>query len=402
MPMTASSLAHNLAYRDFPERKAAPSAAGLRVALFSGNYNCVRDGANRALNRLVAHLIARGAAVRVYSPTAPVPAFPPAGDLVSVPSIGIPGRPEYRIALGLPAAIRRDIAAFAPTHFHVSCPDFLGMRAVAFARTLGVPVIASMHTRFETYPSYYGLDFLTGTIKRRLTRFYSRSNHVLAPNPQCAEDLGEFGATAERLHIWGRGVDRSVFSPGRRDEAWRTAQGYGEDDPVILFFGRLVQEKGLDVFAATIAELERRGRHVRPLFVGEGPARAWVEEKLPDAVFTGHLDGMDLGRAVASADILVNPSVTEAFGNVNLEAMASGLAVVSADVGSAQALIENGKQGLLVEPKDPNAYADAVETLIRFPARRKRLAQAAAEASAAYNWSDILDSVISVYRLAAA
>ena len=398
--MTASSLAHDLACRDFPVRSAAPSAAGLRIALFSGNYNCVRDGSNRALNRLVAHLIARGAAVRVYSPTAPVPAFPPAGDLVSVPSIGIPGRPEYRIALGLPAAIRRDIVAFQPTHFHVSCPDFLGMRAISLAKSLGVPVVTSMHTRFETYPSYYGLDFLTAPIKRRLTKFYSRSDHVLAPNPQCAADLAEFGATGERLHIWGRGVDRSVFSPAMRDESWRLAQGYAEDEPVILFFGRLVQEKGLDVFAATIAELARRGRRVRPLFVGEGPARAWVAEKLPGAVFSGHLDGQNLGRAVASADILVNPSVTEAFGNVNLEAMASGLAVVSADVGSAQALIENGKQGLLVEPKDPNAYADAVETLIRFPARRKRLAQAASAASQAYNWPHILDSVISVYRLA--
>src|SRR3954470_10032740 len=116
----APSLALPLAYPDLPGAEAAPSAEGLRVALFSGNYNCVRDGANRALNRLVAHLIARGAAVRVYSPTAPVAAFPPAGDLVSVPSIGIPGRPEYRMALGLPASIRRDIVDFAPTHFHLS------------------------------------------------------------------------------------------------------------------------------------------------------------------------------------------------------------------------------------------------------------------------------------------
>jgi glycosyltransferase involved in cell wall biosynthesis len=396
--MTASSLAHDLAYRDFPAGPAVPSAAGLRVALFSGNYNCVRDGSNRALNRLVAHLIARGAAVRVYSPTAPVPAFPPAGDLVSVPSIGIPGRPEYRIALGLPAATRRDIVAFGPTHFHMSCPDFLGMRAIAFAKSLGVPVVTSMHTRFETYPSYYGLDFLTGAIKRRLTKFYSRSDHVLAPNPQCAADLAEFGATSERLHIWGRGVDRSVFSPARRDESWRLAQGYAEDELVILFFGRLVQEKGLDVFAATIAELARRGRHVRPLFVGDGPARAWVEEKLPGAVFAGHLDGQNLGRAIASADILVNPSVTEAFGNVNLEAMASGLAVVSADVGSAQALIEDGRSGLLVPPEEAPAYADAVEKLIDSPGRRRALAVAALAVSATYVWADILDGVILAYQ----
>jgi glycosyltransferase involved in cell wall biosynthesis len=397
----ASRLARHLAYRDPSESAAAASAEGLRIALFSGNYNCVRDGSNRALNRLVAHLIARGAAVRVYSPTISKPAFSPAGDLVSVPSIGIPGRSEYRAALGLPQSIRRDIFGFAPTHFHVSCPDFLGMRAIALAKSLGVPAVASMHTRFETYPSYYGLDFLAPPIRHRLRKFYSRCDHVLAPNPQMAESLGDFGVAGERVHIWARGVDRSVFSPDLRDESWRLEQGYGEDEPVVLFFGRVVLEKGLDVFAATMAELERRGRRLRPLIVGEGPARPWIEERLPGAVFTGHLDGKALGRAVASADILVNPSVTEAFGNVNLEAMASGLAIVSADVGSAQALIENGRQGLLVAPGDPAAYADAVETLIRFPARRKRLAGAGVAASAAYNWSDILDSVISVYRLAA-
>jgi glycosyltransferase involved in cell wall biosynthesis len=151
-----------------------------------------------------------------------------------------------------------------------------------------------------------------------------------------------------------------------------------------------------------MAALTARGHRLRPLVVGDGPARPWLEERLPQALFTGHLDGEELGRAVASADILVNPSVTEAFGNVNLEAMAAGLAVVSADVGSAQALIEDQRDGLLVPPKDAAAYADAVETLIRNPARRARLAAAASTASLAYNWPDILDGVISVYRLAGA
>jgi glycosyltransferase involved in cell wall biosynthesis len=378
----------------------APSAEGLRIALFSGNYNCVRDGANRALNRLVHHLLERGAAVRVYSPTARHPAFPPAGDLVSVPSIGIPGRSEYRMAIAFPASVRADIERFRPTHFHLSCPDLLGGRALAFAKTIGVPAIASLHTRFETYPAYYGLDFLTAPIKRRLTNFYSRSDYVLAPNRPMAESLAEFGVAADRVHIWGRGVDHRLFSPDLRSEAWRAGHHYAGDEPVPLFFGRLVQEKGLDIFAAAIHLLEQRGHRLRPMIVGEGPARAWIEEKLPNAVFTGHLDGQALGRAVASADILINPSVTEAFGNVNLEAMASGLAIVSADVGSAQSLLEEDRSGLLVSPRDPIAYADAVETLIRFPARRQRLGHAAHGASAAYNWSNILDAVIDVYRLA--
>jgi glycosyltransferase involved in cell wall biosynthesis len=378
------------------------SAEGLRIALFSGNYNCVRDGANRALNRLVAHLLARGAAVRVYSPTSDSPAFAPAGDLVSVPSIGIPGRSEYRLATGLPGRIRADLDAFAPTHVHLSCPDILGGRALAYAKARGIPAVASLHTRFETYPAYYGLYFLVPPIRARQRYFYSRCDRVLAPNPAMAEHLADYGVAMERVRIWGRGVDHKLFDPARRSEAWRRSEGYGPDAPILLFFGRLVLEKGLEMFAATIESLRARGHSVRPLVVGEGPARAWLEERLPDALYTGHLDGEALGRAVASADILVNPSVTEAFGNVNLEAMAAGLAIVSADVGSARALIDHGRTGLLVAPHDPAAYADAAQSLMADLHGRRRLGLAAAEASLAYNWPDILDAVIEAYRTAAA
>ncbi len=319
-----------------------------------------------------------------------------------MPSVGIPGRSEYRVALGLPRAIRRDIVDFAPTHFHVSCPDFLGMRAVALAKSLGVPAIVSMHTRFETYPAYYGLDFLAPPIERRMKKFYTRCDHVLAPSPLMGDILQGYGVPADRIHIWSRGVDRAVFSPDRRDAAWRLEQGYGEDEPMLLFFGRLVQEKGLDVFAATMAELERRGRRFRPVVLGDGPARPWIEERLPNALFTGHIEGAALGRAVASADILINPSVTEAFGNVNLEAMASGIAIVTADVGASRVLIEHDKQGLLVPAKDPAAYADAVEDADWRPRPPQAARPGRRAAARAYNWIDILDSVLSVYQLASA
>ena len=374
------------------------SAEGLRIALFSGNYNCVRDGANRALNRLVDHLLDRGAAVRVYSPTVRMPAFAAAGDLVSVPSIALPGRPEYRVAFGLSGAARRDLADFRPTHFHLSCPDLLGSGAQAYARSVRAPVVASMHTRFETYPGYYGLDFLTPAILRRLRNFYSRSDYVLAPNAAMAESVRGFGIGPDRVGIWGRGVDADQFNPARRSEVWRRSFGYSEGEPVVAFFGRLVREKGIDAFADTVRSLGERGMPVRPLVIGDGPARAWLAEALPQARFTGHLDGTVLGTAVASADILVNPSVTEAFGNVNLEAMAAGLAVVSADMASARALIEHGRTGLLVAPNRPEAYADVVESLLASTARRRALGLAAVAASAAHNWDDILDGVIAVYR----
>ncbi|WP_016747116.1 glycosyltransferase family 4 protein [Rhizorhabdus wittichii] len=382
------------------KRDGAPAAVAdrpLRVALFSGNYNCVRDGANQALNRLVAHLIDRGHAVRVYSPTIARPAFAPAGDLVSVPSVPIPTRREYRVALGLPRATRADLADFAPDIVHLSAPDWLGGAAQAQARRRGIPVVASLHTRFETYLSYYGLGLLRRRAEAWLDRFYRQSDMVLVPNPPIA---GEFAAKGlgDRVRVWGRGVDRAVFSPARRDLGWRRGQGYGDEETVVLFFGRLVLEKGLAIFAQVIAEARARGRRLRPMIVGDGPARGWLAERLPNARFLGHLTGASLGAAIAAADILINPSTTEAFGNVNLEAMAAGVAVVSAEVASATALIADRISGWLVPPVEVGAYVDAIEALIDRPELRASIADAGLAAADAFRWPSILDGVIADYR----
>ena len=381
---------------------APKGAEGLRVALFSGNYNMVRDGANKALNRLMAYLLSKGAAVRVYSPTIPDPAFEPVGDLVSVPSFAIPTRKEYRFSTHLPARVKEDIRAFAPNVFHLSAPDVLGRRAQSFARELGVPVVASLHTLFQTYLRYYGLGFLEGPAERFLNRYYSRCDWVLAPNEALAQDLRTNAALDDHVRIWSRGVDHELWSREKRSLEWRRQMGFADDEAVPLFFGRLVKEKGLDVFQATIAELRARGRKVRPLVVGAGPAGEQLAAALGEAVFTGHVEDDDLARAVASADILLNPSTTEAFGNVNLEAMACGLPIIGADCSAARGLIAEGRSGLIVPPEDIGAWADAVEALVDDPARRLAMGQAAMEASKAFRWSVILDRVIDTYCIAVA
>ena len=122
------------------------------------------------------------------------------------------------------------------------------------------------------------------------------------------------------ITIWTRGIDREQFNPGRRDLAWRRGIGIADDEMVIAFLGRIVMEKGLDVFADAIHALVARQVPHRVLIIGEGPARPWFEQQLPDAIFLGQQTGTDLARALASADIFLNPSTTEAFGNVTLEA----------------------------------------------------------------------------------
>ena len=290
----------------------------LRIALFSGNYNYVRDGANQALNRLVGFLLRQGAKVRVYAPVVDNPAFPPTGDLVGLSSVSIPRRREYRIPTGIGAAARRDLEEFAPNIVHISSPDFAAHRAVTWARRRNIATVASVHTRFETYLSYYHLEFLEPALRAMLRRLYRRCDAILAPAESTAAVL-RAQHMSRNIHIWTRGVDREQFNPGRRDMDWRRSIGIKDDELAVVFLGRLVLEKGLDDFAGALDELRERGIPHRALVIGEGPARAWFEKRTPDGVFLGHLVGDDLARALASGDVFLNPSVTEAFGNVTLE-----------------------------------------------------------------------------------
>ncbi len=375
----------------------AMKANDLRVALFSGNYNYVRDGANQALNKLVRHLLDAGAAVRVYSPTTATPAFAPEGDLVSVPALPVPGgRAEYKFALGLPRRTRADLAAFRPNLVHVSAPEFLGHGALAWARAQGIPTVASLHTRFETYPRYYGLGFIEPWLIRRLTRFYNRVDRVMVPGNSIAELIRGWGV-ATPIGIWSRGIDHMRFNPQRRDTAWRRDLGIADDIPALGFLGRLVLEKGLDIFAEVARELKRRDVPHRILVVGEGPARGWFAGQVPDAIFTGFQSGDDLARAVAGMDVFFNPSVTETFGNVTSEAMACAVPVVAARATGAMDLVDEGVTGFLVPPRDVTAYADAIERLARNPAMRAAFGAAGHARMQAHVWPRINQTMLDAY-----
>jgi len=369
----------------------------LRIALFSGNYNYVRDGANQALNRLVGFLLRQGAKVRVYSPTVENPAFPATGDLVSVPSFPIPGRPEYRFAFRLPGKVRRDLEAFNPNVVHVAAPDFVAHRAVTWARKRGVPVVSSVHTRFDTYLQYYGLKYLEPTARAIMRRYYRRCDAIVVPAESTAAIL-----RAQRMNndisLWARGVDRDQFNPGRRSLEWRRKHGIGDEEMVVAFLGRLVLEKGLDVFADAIDAARAKGVPLKVLAIGAGPARGYFEERLPDAIFTGQLTGEELAVALASADVFLNPSITETFGNVTLEAMACALPVVAAAASGARSLVQKGVTGSLSRPGNIGAFADALADYQRDPNLRRRHGEAGLAFAKTMDWDEINAAVMHVYE----
>ena len=372
-------------------------ASDLRVALFSGNYNYVRDGANQALNRLVGYLLRQGVQVRVYSPTVEHPAFPATGDLVDIPAVPIPGRSEYRFPLALPTRVRRDLEQFNPNVVHVSSPDLVGHRAVSWARRHKVAAVASVHTRFDTYLAYYHLQALEPLARGIMRRFYHRCEVVMAPAESTALIL-----RAQRMNrditIWGRGVGRVQFNPDRRDMEWRRSIGIADDEMVIAFLGRIVMEKGLDVFAEAIHEFAGRGLKHRVLVIGEGPARPWFEEQLPDAIFLGQHTGGDLARALASSDVLLNPSTTESFGNVTLEAMACAVPVVAAVSTGSTSLVRDGENGILVNPSDIEGFADALVAYALGPDLRHKHGEAGVAFARTMDWDTINSAVIRTYR----
>ncbi|MEP2737100.1 MAG: glycosyltransferase family 1 protein [Erythrobacter sp.] len=368
----------------------------LRIALFSGNYNYIRDGANQALNRLAEYLLRQGAQLRVYAPTTEEPDFEPTGDLVSVPSLPIPGRSEYQFPFGLSKANRADLAKFNPNIIHTSSPDMTGHAALRWAQDADIPVLASVHTRFETYPRYYKMGFIEPGIERILRRFYNRCDGLVAPSQSMIDELIQQDMHDD-IGLWSRGVDRTVFDPSKRDMNWRRSIGLEDDDVAIIFLGRLVMEKGLDVFADSIIELRKLQAPHKVLVIGDGPARGWFENALPGGIFAGFQTGADLGRALASGDIFFNPSITETFGNVTLEAMASGLPVVAAGATGASSLVNCGDSGCLVPPGDTKKFAEAIAPYCLDSELRAKHGAAGEAKSREYSWDAINKVVADTY-----
>lgn len=368
----------------------------LRIALFTGNYNHIEDGVSRTLGRLVGYLEAKGHEVLVVGPTIDEPLDQP-GRFVAVPSVAAPGRPEYRVSTRFPPAVQHEVLTFAPHVVHIATPDVLGHRALSWARSLNIPVVTTYHTHFASYLDYYRLGWAEGVLWAVLRRFYNRCDEVYAPTPTMRDALLAEGVTSP-IRLWPRGIELDRFAPSFRSHDWRQSRGIGSDEVVVSFVSRLVKEKGLDVFATTVRALQAEGAPVRALVVGDGPERAALEAELPDGVFAGHLSGDELSTAYASSDVFLFPSETETFGNVTLEAMASGLAVVAADAAGTASLVDDGRTGLLVPPRDGTGFLDATRRLVSDADFRARLGTNAREAARGYDWSEVLARMVGYYR----
>jgi phosphatidylinositol alpha 1,6-mannosyltransferase len=391
--------------KEIGELAAAPESYGirgrppgaLRVALITNGYGYIEDGIALTVTRLVDYLAAQGISAMVFAPVAKRIAFGQQDSLVSTPSMPLPLRPEYRFVFGLSRRARERLDLFRPDIVHITVPDLLGLQALLHARKTGTPVVASYHTRYETYLRFYRLGFLVRPLQRYLDFFYRSCREVYVPSESMMETLQAVGE-GKTLRLWRRGVDTDRFSPGRRSMSWRRAHGIADDEIVVAFVSRLVREKGLAILAETLLSLSRRGIRVRSVIVGDGPERGVLQAKLADSIFTGFLRGSELATAYASADIFLFPSDTETFGSVTLEAMASGVPAVCADATGSRSLVVDAVTGYLAPAADAEAFARHVAMLAQSAELRQRVGGAARLRSLDFSWDAEMARLVGYYR----
>ncbi len=366
----------------------------LRVAIFTGNYHHIQDGVSLTLNRLVKYLEENNVPVIIFGPTVDEPALDHNGEFVPVPSMSMPGREEYRLTTGFPDEAQQRLFEFGPTLVHLATPDLLGFRAMRWAQQKHIQIVSSYHTHFTSYLKYYNLEILELMGWKYVEWFYSQCKHVYVPSPSMADELNEQGIT-EGIRIWARGVDTDQFSPDQRDEQWRSKCGFEENDVVVTFVSRLVWEKNLQTFVDVAKKLNGK---IKPMIVGDGPAKKELEQMMPNAYFTDFITGDKLTRAYASSDIFLFPSETETFGNVTLEAMSSGLPCVVADAPGSKSLVESGINGYLAPPRDTGELAKCVKKIAEDKALREKMGKAARQKALAYSWDIVNGKLLENYR----
>lgn len=372
----------------------------MRLLIVTETYPPEINGVAMATGRMVAGLRARGHWVGLVRPRRGK------GDADSEPEWTVPGLPlpNYPgVKLGLPAWRKLSglMRSLRPDLVHVVTEGPLGWTALLAARQLGLPVTSGYHTHFDQYSSHYGLGWLAPLVTRALDALHRRCRATLVPAAELAPALAARGIP--NVQVVGRGVDTELFNPVRRSPDMRRSWGADSDaDLACLHVGRLAPEKNLELVARAFEAIRAGRPGARMIWVGEGPALLRLAAAHPDHVFAGARMGEDLARHYASADLFLFASLSETWGNVLGEAMASGLGVVAYRRAAGAALIRPGENGLAPEPGDEAAFIEAALLLARDEALRHRLGRQAVQAMAGHAWSAVVERLESVLSQAKA
>ena len=365
----------------------------MRIAIVTENFLPKLDGVTRTLAMLLEHLQREGHQAIVLGPQGSPPSYAGA-PVYCAPGLPLPFYPELRLLLPPPTLARR-LADFQPEVVHVVDPVALGAAGIAWAKRLDVPIVSTYHTNLAQYCNYFHLRLLEAPTWAYRRLLHNACALTLCPSPSTARALVRQGF--ERVSTWPRGVDTELFRPERRSETWRAQVMRDPARTLVLYAGRLSNEKNLAALVSAFATLDAEKAHL--VVVGDGPARADLAQALAGrhVTFTGYLEGAALARAYASADVFAFPSLSETFGQVVLEAMASSLPVVAFEAEGVRDLLAHGKTGLMVEAREAGAFADALRALVVSPEQRELLGREAYRQARGRTWESVMRQITTVY-----
>ena len=375
-------------------RSPPPGPTHLHLVLVTETYAPEINGVAMTLGRLVDGLAQRGHRLTIIRPRQrhESPRFSVTHRVacrqIRLPGVPIPGYPQLR--LGLPASrrLRQQWKLNRPDLVHVATEGPLGASAITTARRLGIPVTSSFHTNFDQYTRDYRIGWFKPVVAAWLRHVHNRTLRTFVPTHDLLARLEGEGYL--NLRMLSRGVDAELFNPARRDLELRASWGVEPDGLAVIHVGRMAAEKNYPLLFRVFAAMRRANSRCRFIIVGDGPLRSALQRAHPDYTFTGFVPRDELACHYAAADIYIHASLTETFGNVLTEAMASGLAVAGFDYAAAKQFVRDGENGLSVPCDQPDALVAAAVRLATDPALRASLGPAARAAVEPQSWSNVI------------
>jgi len=370
----------------------AMTTAFLHITLITETFPPEINGVANTLGRLCDGLRARGHQVELVRPRQGSDQSRPSDDeLMLCRGWPLPGYPGLQWGQSSMHKLLRRWTRQRPDVLYIATEGPLGLSALRAARRLGISVVSGFHTNFQQYSNQYGLGMLSRALTHYLRWFHNRSSLTLVPSASQRLELER--RHFERLGMLARGVDSQLFHPAKQDAVLRESWGLEVGDIAVLHVGRLAQEKNLGLLKRCFDSLQATypQRRLKLVIVGDGPQRMHLEKALPEAIFCGTQRGEELARHYASGDLFLFPSLTETFGNVVLEAMASGLGVVAYDQAAATQHIRHGYNGVLAMPGDEEAFCDAANWLLEERESLRRVRLNARQHASRQGWPAIIE-----------
>ena len=371
----------------------------LNIAVVTETYPPDVNGVAHTLSKIVDGLRARGHVIWLVRPrqqTAQVPNSDDGFQEVLVRGLPIPFYRQLRLGLPAKRELLRLWALQRPDIVHIATEGPLGWSALQAARKLKLPISTDFRTNFHAYSHHYGVGWLRGAILAYMKKFHNTAQATMVPTAQLQGELAASGF--KRLSVVPRGIDTHLFSPVHRSAALRKSWGALDDARVLLYVGRLAAEKNLGLVIQSYRSLKLQHPDIKLVLVGDGPMRAELEQRHADIVFAGFRTGEDLAQHYASADIFAFASKTETFGNVTIEAMASGLAVVAFRHAAAGELIVSGENGVLANPLHEQSFEASANILLTDPTLMRAIGANAALRARALGWPAVVEQTESIFE----